>query len=106
MLMSHVILLALAPIFSVMVLGYVAGRFHRIDNRHVAGFNSLVMEFSLPAALFMATASTPRGEMIEQGPFFAILCVAKLIPYLLWFYCRMRRLPSGEAAVEALSVSL
>jgi malonate transporter len=31
-----------------------------------------------------------------------------LIPYLLWFYCRnkMRRLPSGEAAVEALSVSL
>ena len=108
MLMSHVILLALAPIFSVMVLGYVAGRFHRIDNRHVAGLNSLVMEFSLPAALFMATASTPRGEMIEQGPFLAILCVAMLIPYLLWFYCRNRilRLPRGEAAVEALSVSL
>jgi len=108
MLMSHVILLALAPIFSVMVLGYVAGRFHRIDNRHVAGLNSLVMEFSLPAALFMATASTPRGEMMEQGPFLAILCVAMLIPYLLWFYCRNQilRLPRGEAAVEALSVSL
>jgi malonate transporter and related proteins len=106
--MSHVILLALAPIFFVMVLGYGAGRLHRIDNHHVAGLNSLVMEFSLPAALFMATASTPRAEMIEQGPFFAILCVAMLIPYLLWFYCRnkIQGLPSGEAAVEALSVSL
>lgn len=106
--MSKVILLALAPIFFVIVLGYGAGRLHRIDNRHVAGLNSLVMEFSLPAALFMATVSTPRGEMIEQGPFFAILCVAMLIPYLLWFYCRNKilRLPSGEAAVEALSVSL
>src|ERR1700730_4116746 len=108
MLVSRVILLALAPIFFVMVLGYSTGRWHRIDNCHVAGLNSLVMEFSLPAALFMATASTPRGEMIEQGPFFAILCVAMLIPYLLWFYFRTRilKLPSSEAAVEALSVSL
>jgi hypothetical protein len=51
---------------------------------------SRVMEFSLPAALFMATASTPRGEMIEQGPFFAILCVAMLVPYLLWFIVATR----------------
>ena len=88
--MSHVILLALAPIFSVMVLGYGAGRWHRIDNRHVAGLNSLVMEFSLPAALFVTTVSTPRGEMIEQGPFFAILCVAMLVPYPLWFIVATR----------------
>jgi phosphoribosyl-dephospho-CoA transferase len=38
------------------------------------------------------------AEMIEQGPFLAILCVAMLIPYLLWFYCRNQilRLPRGE----------
>jgi malonate transporter len=106
--MSHVILVALAPIFFVMALGYVAGRLHRIDNHHVADLNSLVMEFSLPAALFVATASTPSSETLQEGPLFAILGVAMLIPCLLWYYFRTRisKLPSGEAAVEAITVSL
>ena len=106
--MSHVILLALAPIFFVMALGFGAGRLHRIDNHHVAQLNALVMEFSVPAALFVATASASRSEMIQQGGLFAIVGVAMLIPYLLWYYCRLKffKLRSDEAAVEALTVSL
>jgi len=71
MLMSHVILLALAA----HLLGHGIGLRSRDDfiesnNRHVAGLNSLVMEFSLPAALFIGDrVPPPRGEMMEQGPF-------------------------------------
>jgi malonate transporter len=106
--MAHVLLLALAPIFFVLALGYLAGRLRRIDNHRVADLNSLVMEFSLPAALFVACASTPRSEMIKEGSLFAILGVAMLIPWLLWYYFRTKvsKLPSGEAAVEAITVSL
>jgi flagellar biogenesis protein FliO len=50
--MSHVILLALAPIFFVMVLGYVAGRFHRTDNRQRAG--SSVVEVSGSHAVYVS----------------------------------------------------
>lgn len=39
-------------------LGFFAGRSKRIDSRSIPGLNALVMEFSLPAALFVATAST------------------------------------------------
>src|ERR1700688_2491436 len=106
--MAHALLLALAPILFVMALGYIAGRVHRIDNHHVADLNTLVMEFALPAALFAATASTPRSEMTQEGPLFEILGFAMLIPCLLWYYFRthVSKVPSGEAAVEAITVSL
>jgi malonate transporter len=106
--MAHALLLALAPILFVMALGYVAGRMRRIDNHRVADLNALVMEFALPATLFAAGASTPRGEMIQEGSLFGILGVAMLIPCVLWYYFRTKvsKLPSGEAAVEAITVSL
>ncbi len=105
--MPHVILMALAPIFFVMALGYVAGRMRRIDNHHVGELNALVMDFALPASLFVATASTQRSEMIAQGPLFAILGVAMLLPYLLW-YLWLRRFSmasTAESAVQALTVA-
>ena len=52
--MSHVILMALTPVFFVMALGYVAGRWRIIDNHHVSGLNALVMNFAVPASLFVA----------------------------------------------------
>ena len=106
--MPHVILMALAPIFFVMALGYVAGRMRTIDNHHVGELNALVMDFALPASLFVATASTQRSEMIAQGPLFAILGVAMLLPYLLWYLWQRRfsRASTAESAVQALTVAL
>jgi malonate transporter len=106
--MPHVILTALLPIFFVMALGFVAGRTRRIDNHHVGEINALVMEFSLPVSLFAATASTPRSQMISEGPLFAILGVAMLVPHAFWYVLRRRNsnTPRAEAAVEALTVAL
>jgi len=66
--MAATIILALAPIFFVLAVGYCAGRLHMVDNRNVDSLNVLVMTFALPAALFMATASAPRGELMAQAP--------------------------------------
>jgi malonate transporter and related proteins len=63
--MAHVILMALAPIFFVMALGFFAGRMRAINNHHVDELNALVMNFALPASLFVATASAPRSEMVR-----------------------------------------
>ena len=38
--MANTILLALAPVFFVMALGYGAGRFGIVENHHVDGFNT------------------------------------------------------------------
>ncbi len=42
------------PLFFVMALGYFAGWLRDIDNQHVAELNALVMDFALPASLFVA----------------------------------------------------
>jgi predicted permease len=58
--MITVLLNSLVPIFAVMGLGYFAGRSGYVDNHHVLQLNVLVMDFALPASLFVATASTSR----------------------------------------------
>lgn len=104
--MTHVILLALAPVFFVMALGLVAGRTGAIDNRQVGSLNAVVMKFAVPAAMFTAIGSAPRGEMLRQGSLFAIEGCVMLAVYLAW-YGLQRRLTSAskaEAAVQALTV--
>jgi malonate transporter and related proteins len=105
--MSHVILMALTPVFFVMALGYVAGRWHIVENHHVSGLNALVMSFAVPASLFVATASAPRSEMIAQAPLIAILGADMLIVYLLGylFLTRLARASTAEASLQALTIA-
>jgi malonate transporter len=105
--MAYAILLALAPVFLGIALGYVAGRLRIVDNREVDGFNALVMDFALPASLFVATASAPRGEMMAQGPLFAILGVVMLLVYFGWYFLVRASWPvsKADASLQALTVA-
>jgi malonate transporter len=99
--------MALAPVFFVMALGYAAGRWRALDNHHVSGLNSLVMNFAVPASLFAATASAPRSEMLAQAPLIGILAADMLIVYVLWYLCltRFARASKAEASLQALTVA-
>ena len=103
----HVIMMALAPIVFVMALGFGAGRTRTIDNHHVGELNALVMDFAVPASLFVATASAPRSEIMKQGPLVLILGALMLTLYLLWylFQRQVAKASKGEAAVQALTVA-
>lgn len=99
----HVILMALAPVFFVMALGYGAGRFRVVDNRQVASLNTFVMSFALPASIFVATASAPRSQMLAQGPLFAVLGAVMLLLYGVWYVA----LPGSraDASLQALTIA-
>ncbi|MDH2347597.1 AEC family transporter [Bradyrhizobium sp. SSUT77] len=103
---SNVILMALVPVFFVLLLGYAAGRFHVVDNLHVDALNALVMDFALPASLFAATASASRREMIEQVPLFLVLGVTMLLLYLAWYLAarRFSKVSRSEASLQALTI--
>src|SRR4029077_9360763 len=79
-----------------------------VDNHHVAGLNALVTDFALPASLFVATASTSGAVLWEQRPLLLVLTVSMLAHYALsyWMQRRLFGLGSGEAAVQALTISL
>jgi malonate transporter len=104
--MSNAILMALVPVFFVLLLGYAAGRFHVVDNLHIDALNALVMDFALPASLFAATASASRREMIAQVPLFLVLGVTMLLLYLAWYFAArgFSKVSRSEASLQALTI--
>jgi malonate transporter len=105
--MTAVLLDALVPIFAIMALGYFAGWVRDIDNTHVAELNALVMDFALPASLFVATASTPWVMITMLWPMPLVGIVAMLALYALSFWTQRRLfgLSSSAASVQALTNS-
>lgn len=103
--MVDAILLALAPVFFVLALGYAAGRLHFVDNKHVEALNTLVISIALPAALFVTTASASRSEILAQAPLFAILAAVWLIVYVGWFVFAARWTTKANASVQALTIA-
>jgi malonate transporter and related proteins len=105
--MIGILLNALVPIFAVMGLGYFAGWIRDVDNRRVAELNALVMDFALPASLFVAMATTLRAVLLSQWPLFATFLVSYLLLYGV-SYAMQRSLfrpPSGDAAIQALTIA-
>jgi malonate transporter and related proteins len=103
---SNPILMALAPIFFVLLLGYAAGRFRIVDNHQVDGLNALVMDFALPASLFAATASASRYEMLEQGPLFVVFGLTMLLLYVAWYWGirSLSGVSRSDASLQALTI--
>jgi malonate transporter len=106
--MIHVLLDALVPIFALMALGYFAGWIRDVDNHHVAELNALVMDFALPASLFVATASTSGSVLSAQWPLLVVFTASMLALYALsyWTQRHLFGLESSEAAVQALTIAL
>jgi len=104
--MANAILLALVPVFFVMALGFLAGRARLVDNQHVGSFNALVMEFALPASLFVATAAAPRSQLLLQAPLFGISSVVMLVIYAEWLYRSVAwKTSRADASLQALTVA-
>jgi malonate transporter len=104
--MSNAILLALAPIFFVLLLGYGAGRYGIVDNHKVDSLNALVMNFALPASLFAATASASRSEMFAQSSLFAILGAVMLAIFLAWYFASKIILKESKANASLQALTL
>ena len=102
-----VIVLALAPVFFVLGLGYVAGRRGMVENHHVETLNTLVMSFALPASLFVATASATRSQMLGQAPLFAIFGGVMVLVYVGWYLIARFVLKASRAdgSLQALTIA-
>jgi malonate transporter and related proteins len=104
---SEVILNALAPIFFGMALGYFGGWTRDVDNKHVGELNALVMDFAVPAAIFGAVIQQSRNELLDQLPLAAIVTVTMLIIYFVSYVVASRAFGAtpADAAVQALTTS-
>src|SRR5947207_4308455 len=91
------------PVFFVLALGYLAGRAKKFETDQVAGLNELVLDYALPAMLFVATVKTPRERLLSEGPYALALLIAivGLFLVVVLVSTRVLRRSLGEAALQA-----
>lgn len=98
---------ALAPVFFALAVGYAAGRFRIIDNIHVDGLNTLVMKIALPLVLFTILAGAHRADVIDHGGLALAVLFVMGVTYLVVFVLQKtaHRRDTAVASVQALTVA-
>jgi malonate transporter and related proteins len=97
----------LIPVFFVLLLGYFAGRAKKFDADQVAGINELVLDFALPASLFIRIVSSSRTEIAQRLSFVLVSLAALLGIYVLGLVVSkiLFRLTIGKSALFALGAA-
>jgi malonate transporter and related proteins len=98
---------ALAPVFFVLVLGYIAGKRHEFDPDQSAGLSKLALNFALPASLFVSMTSIPKALLLMQGPLLLALTIAHLgLFFTAWVLLNLVKPLRGTASlIYALALS-
>jgi len=101
---SKMLVSDLIPIIVIMLIGYISGRTNEFKSDQARIFNKLVLNFALPAALFISIVRADR-EMLAQNATLGVISFVGLVGLFMvsyftlqWFFKRTK----AEAAVCAL----
>lgn len=99
---------ALLPVLFMLALGYGAGRAHAFPKDAVAVITKLVLDFALPAALFLGTVTVSREALLAQMPLFTSFLLVVAVVWIVVFACGRWLFGHdvAEASLQALLVSL
>ena len=102
--MLHVILYAIVPIIVVMLAGFISGKKGIFTGDDAKKFNKVVLDYALPAALFVSIVKANRAMLSADIKLTAISFVVLLACFfLVYFVFRMYKgNTKGDAAVSAL----
>lgn len=102
--MEHIILYAIVPIVVVMLAGYIAGKKGAFSGDDAKKFNKVVLDFALPAALFVSIADASREMLVKDIKLTIISLVAIMVMFMVvYFVFRMFKGNTGaDAAISAL----
>lgn len=102
--MEHIILYAIVPIVVVMLAGFLSGKFGVFTGEDGKKFNKVVLDYALPAALFVSIVQSTR-EMLAHDVKLSIISLVGIMAcfMLVYFVFRMFKGNTGaDAAVSAL----
>lgn len=102
--MSKLLIADLVPIIVIMLVGYISGKRHVFEPDQARVFNKLVLDFALPAALFISIVRADREMLVANATLSVISLVGLVCLFMLsyftiqWFFKRTK----AEGAVCAL----
>lgn len=102
---SHVILYAIVPIIVVMLAGYISGKKGIFTGDDAKKFNKVVLDYALPAALFVSIVQASREMLVRDIKLTIISAVGIMacfmIVYFVFKYC-FKKNTGADAAISAL----
>ncbi|MBD5416449.1 MAG: permease [Desulfovibrio sp.] len=103
--MSHIILYAIVPIVVVMLAGYISGKKGIFNGEDAKKFNKVVLDYALPAALFVSIAQASR-DMLYKDLKLSLVSLVVIMAcfmgvYYIYKYC-FKNNTGADAAVSAL----
>ena len=103
--LSHIILYAIVPILVVMLAGYIAGKKGVFTGDDAKKFNKVVLDFALPAALFVSIVQADREMLAKDIKLtlvsLVVIMFVFMLVYFIYKYC-FKKNTGADAAVMAL----
>ncbi len=102
--MGDIILTDLVPIFIIMILGYVSGKRNAFSVENSRSFNKLVLNYALPAALFLSIVKGTREMLFSDLKLLISSIIVIVGCYFISFFCckKIFKHTKGEAAISGL----
>ena len=106
--MLHIILYAIVPIVVVMLAGFISGKKGIFSGDDAKKFNKVVLDYALPAALFVSIVQADR-EMLARDIKLSLISLVVImfcfmVVYYVSRYCFKKntgcRVYTSDAAVE------
>ena len=103
--MLHIILYAIVPIVVVMLAGYISGKKGIFSGDDAKKFNTVVLDYALPAALFVSIVQASREDLAKDLKLTLVSLVGIMacfmLVYFVFRYC-FKKNTGADAAVSAL----
>ena len=103
--MLHIILYAIVPIFVVMAAGYIAGKKRAFSGDDAKKFNKVVLDYALPAALFVSIVDASREMLVHDIKLslisLIVIMACFMLVYYIYKYC-FKGVTQADAAIMAL----
>lgn len=103
--MVHILLYAIVPIIVIMLLGFVSGKKNVFSGDDAKKFNKVVLDFALPAALFVSIVQADRSmlaadikvTLVSAG----VIMACFMLVYFIFAYC-FKGNNGADGAIAAL----
>lgn len=103
--MTHIILYAIVPIVVIMLAGFIAGKKGAFSGDDAKKFNKVVLDFALPAALFVSIVQSSREDLAKYVNLTWVSLIGIMgcfmLVYFIFRYC-FKKNTGADAAVSAL----
>ena len=105
--MEHILLYAIVPIIVVMLAGYISGKKGIFTNDNAKAFNKVVLDYALPAALFVSIVDADRSMLVKDIKLSIISLVVIMACFMLVYSIykygfKKQGVTQADAAVMAL----